>query len=61
MINQPDFFRRLAAVFRAPFREEDRFGFFPRPEPLFFPPPSSLFTVAQARRSASFVETPFFL
>jgi hypothetical protein len=30
----------------------------PRPEPLFFPPPVDLFTVAQARRSASPRETP---
>src|SRR5580704_10151482 len=30
----------------------------PRPEPLFLPPPVSLLTVAQARRSASFSETP---
>jgi hypothetical protein len=31
----------------------------PRPEPpAFLPPPSSLLTVAQARRSASLAETP---
>src|SRR6478609_8442796 len=30
----------------------------PRPEPLFFPPPVSLLTVAHARRSASFSATP---
>jgi hypothetical protein len=30
----------------------------PRPDPLFFPPPVSLFTVAHARRSASFFPTP---
>lgn len=30
------------------------------PEPPFLPPPSCLLTVAQARRSASFVETPRF-
>lgn len=30
--------------------------FFPLPD--FLPPPESLFTVAQARRSASFFETP---
>lgn len=29
-----------------------------RPDPLFWPPPVSLFTVAQARRSASLSETP---
>ncbi|HUM12017.1 MAG TPA: hypothetical protein VLT82_13815 [Myxococcaceae bacterium] len=31
-----------------------------RPEPLFFPPPSWAFTVAQARRSASASLTPRF-
>jgi hypothetical protein len=41
-----------------PFREELRLVFLPRPEPLFFPPPVSLFTVAQARRPASRRETP---
>jgi hypothetical protein len=30
----------------------------PRPEPLLLPPPVSLLTVAQARRSASFLPTP---
>src|ERR1019366_3817391 len=30
------------------------------PEPLFLPPPVSLFTVAQARASAIFVLSPFF-
>jgi hypothetical protein len=35
-------------------REED----FLEPEPPFFPPPSCRFTVAQARRSDSFLETP---
>jgi hypothetical protein len=34
--------------------------FLPRPEPLFLPPPSCAFTVAYARRSASFFESPFF-
>jgi len=43
---------------RPPFREELFEVFFPRPEPLFFPPPVSLFTVAQARRSASRRGTP---
>ena len=33
----------------------------PLPEPLFFPPPDILFSVAQARRSASFRDTPRFL
>jgi hypothetical protein len=41
-----------------PFRDELLLVFLPRPEPLFFPPPDSLFTVAQARRSASSFETP---
>jgi hypothetical protein len=36
------------------------FSGLPRPEPLFSPPPLSLFTVAQARRSASPDETPRF-
>ena len=45
---------------RPPFREELLLVFLPRPEPLFFPPPDSLFTVAQARRSASFREVPRF-
>jgi hypothetical protein len=50
------FFPRLAVL-----------RFFVAPEVLFFlappflPPPDSLFTVAQARRSASPVLTPFFL
>src|SRR5215213_340296 len=30
----------------------------PRPEPRLLPPPVSLFTVAHARRSASFLPTP---
>jgi hypothetical protein len=30
----------------------------PLPDPLFFPPPDILLTVAQARRSASFSPTP---
>jgi hypothetical protein len=70
------FRRRVAAPFRAeaerdaldrealplgpPFREELLVLFFPRPDPLFLPPPSSLFTVAQARRSASRRDTPRF-
>jgi len=32
----------------------------PRPDPLFLPPPSSLLTVAQARRAASLLDTPRF-
>ena len=54
---------RFAAArppFLPPFRDGARFTFFPRPEPLFFPPPVSSFTVAQARRAASFGETPRF-
>ena len=43
-----------------PLRDELLLVFFPRPEPLFLPPPVSLFTVAQARRSASLRETPRF-
>lgn len=34
--------------------------FLPRPAPDFFPLPDSLLTVAQARRSASFDDTPRF-
>jgi len=55
------FFRAVAAP---PLRPPSRAGSLlvarPRPEPLFFPPPSILFTVAQARRSASFRGTPRF-
>ena len=46
--------------FLPPFLDELRFVFLPRPEPLFLPPPVSLFTVAQARRSASFRDVPRF-
>jgi hypothetical protein len=46
--------------FRPPLREELRLVFLPLPEPLFFPPPVSLFTVAQARLSASRPDTPRF-
>ena len=45
--------RDAAPPFLPPFREALLVLFFPRPDPLFFPPPSSLFTVAQARRAAS--------
>jgi hypothetical protein len=45
---------------RPPFFAGSLFSFLPRPEPLFLPPPLLLFTVAQARRSASFSETPRF-
>src|SRR5690349_17413035 len=51
---------RLADALRPPFREAERFSFLPRPEPLFLPPPLSLFTVAQARRAASFEPVPRF-
>ena len=55
-----DAFDREPAPLRPPLREELLVLFFPRPDPLFLPPPSSLFTVAQARRSASRRETPRF-
>ena len=41
-----------------PFLEAEWSSGVPRPEPLFLPPWVSLFTVAQARRSASFSGTP---
>jgi hypothetical protein len=44
--------------FFPPLRDALRFTGFPLPEPLFFPPPVSLFTVAHARRSASRRDTP---
>src|SRR5690606_3820950 len=44
---------------RPPLREAALLSFVPRPEPDFLPPPSSLLTVAQARRSASSLPTPF--
>jgi hypothetical protein len=43
---------------RPPLREELLLVFLPRPDPLFFPPPVSLFTVAHARFAASPRETP---
>jgi hypothetical protein len=43
---------------RPPLRDELLLRRLPRPEPLFFPPPVSLFTVAHARRAASPRETP---
>jgi hypothetical protein len=49
-----------APPFLPPLRDEVLVLFRPRPDPLFFPPPSSLFTVAQARRAASRPETPRF-
>jgi hypothetical protein len=45
---------------RPPFRAGAVFVFFPRPEPLFRPPPDISFSVAHARRSASFFGTPRF-
>jgi hypothetical protein len=47
-----------APPFQPPFRDALRLLFLPRPDPLFLPPLSSLFTVAQARRSASRRDTP---
>jgi hypothetical protein len=43
---------------RPPFRDEAWDSDLPRPEPLFLPPPLSLFTVAHALRSASSSGTP---
>jgi len=54
------FFVEEAPPFLPPFLEEEVSFFFPRPEPLFLPPLSCLFTVAQARRSASSLLTPRF-
>ena len=45
---------------RPPFRAEAVLISLPRPEPLFLPPPVSLLTVAQARRSASSFGVPRF-
>ena len=54
--------RREAAAARPPFRPPFRAGALfvrrPRPEPLFFPPPLILLTVAHARRSASSSDRP---
>lgn len=45
--------------FLPPFFDGALLAFLPRPEPPFFrPPPEMAFSVAQARRSASFAETP---
>src|SRR5687767_14563201 len=46
--------------FSQPLRLDSRLSVFPRPLPDFLPPPLSLFTVAHARRSASFSDTPRF-
>ncbi|HUR93318.1 MAG TPA: hypothetical protein VMY76_01960 [Gemmatimonadales bacterium] len=43
---------------RPPLRTGAVLVFLPRPEPRFRPPPDTLFSVAQARRSASFFDTP---
>jgi len=50
----------LRPPFLPPLRELALLDFFPRPPPLFLPPLSDLFTVAQARRSASFFDVPRF-
>ena len=50
--------RLLLVLFCPPFRAEAVEAFFPRPEPDFLPPPDSLFTVAHARRFASFAGVP---
>src|SRR5688500_11518155 len=52
---------RALPPLRPPLREAERFTFLPRPEPDFFPPLVSLFTVAQALRAASFADEPRFL
>lgn len=49
---------RDAAALRPPFLAGSLFVGLPLPDPLFFPPPSILLTVAQALLSASSVETP---
>jgi hypothetical protein len=49
-----------APPLRPPFLAGSLFTVLPRPEPLFLPPPVILFTVAQARFSALFSETPRF-
>ena len=63
LLGRDDFEREADALpaFFPPLRDEVLFTFLPRPDPLFFPPPVSLFTVAQARFSASLLETPRFL
>ena len=50
----------VEAGFLPPVRDGLLSGFFPRPEPLFLPPPVDLLTVAQARRSASSFGVPRF-
>jgi hypothetical protein len=60
--DREDLEREAAArpPFLPPLRDELLLVFFPRPDPLFLPPPVSLFTVAQARRAASPRPTPRF-
>jgi hypothetical protein len=50
--------RDAADFFAPPLRAVDFDALFLAPEPLLFPPPSCLLTVAHARRSASSSETP---
>ena len=61
LVALPVFLRAAEAPpLRSPVRAGCLFVFLPRPEPLFFPPPLVLLTVAQALRSASFFGTPRF-
>src|SRR5688500_10794121 len=48
----------LEPPLRPPLRDDTRDSGFPRPEPDFFPPPDSLFTVVQARSFDVFFEKP---
>ena len=50
-----------APPFLPPFRAAALLVGLPRPDPLFLPPPLISLTVAQARLSASFSDTPRFL
>ncbi len=66
LVSQPFLAASLLLVLRAvleppfcpPFRAGAWFSDFPLPDPDFLPPPDVLFTVAHARRSASFLEVP---
>src|SRR5262249_29500850 len=49
-----------APPFLPPVRDDSLLTDLPRPDPLFLPPWVLLLTVAQARRSASFSDTPRF-
>ena len=60
LISASSFLTDFLPPFFPPFRDGALLLFFPRPEPLFLPPLSDLFTVAQARFSASFLPTPRF-